>query len=111
MRGVTGSTVLMVGLPLLGLCTAGAAVVPPAVSPIAASVAAASTTHTASKNTAYYAISKRICQTPKKVRVAACFAEKRVLVKQGTKGAKSFTPAAGATGSATIGPAGGTHPE
>jgi len=110
MRGVTGSTVLLVGLPLLGLGVVGAAVVPPAVAPIAASAAGASTTHTASNNTTYYAISKRICPTPKKVRVAACFAEKRVLVKKGTKGARSFTPAAGATGSDTIGPAGGLTP-
>jgi subtilase family serine protease len=110
MRGVTRSTVLLVGLPLLGLGVAATEVLPGTVSPIAATVAAASTTHAASNTTTYYAINQRICKTPKKTRTAACFAEKRVLVKQGTKGAKSFTLAAGATGSATIGPAGGLTP-
>ena len=110
MRGVTRSTVLLVGLPLLGLGVAGTEVVPASVSPIAASVAAASTTRAAAKSTTYYAINKRICTTPKKTRTAACFAERRVLVKAGTKGARSFTPAAGATGTDTIGPAGGLTP-
>jgi subtilase family serine protease len=94
----------------MGLGVVGAELVPGAVSPIAASVAAASTTHTASKTATYYAIGKRICKTPKKARTAACFAEKRVLVKKGTKGAKPFVRAAGASGTATIGPAGGLTP-
>src|SRR5207244_8928755 len=53
---------------------------------------------------------KRVCKTPKKAGVSACFVEQRVLVKQGTKGARSFTLAAGAVGAATIGPAGGLTP-
>jgi subtilase family serine protease len=110
MRGVTRSTVLLVGLPLLGLGVAGTEVVPASGSPIAASVAAASTTRAATKSTTYYAMNQRICKTPKKTGMAACFAERRVLVKPGTKGARSFTPAAGATGTDTIGPAGGLTP-
>ncbi len=109
MRGVRGSTILLVGLPLLGLGVVGAEVAPGAVSPIAASAAGASTSQTASSGTTYYAISKRICKTPKKARVAACFAEQRVLVKPGTKGARTFVRAASAP-AATIGPAGGLTP-
>ena len=102
MRGVTGSTILLVGLPLLGLGVVGA--------PVAPRAAVASTTRTASSSNTSYAVNRRICKTPKKRRVAACFAEERVLVKLGTKGARAFVRAAGATGAGTIGPAGGLTP-
>jgi hypothetical protein len=110
MRGA-GWPALLMGLPLLGLGMAGVGAVSGSGSPIGATVAAASTTHAASQSgTTYYAIGKRICKTPKKAGVAACFVEQRVLVKQGTKGARAFTRAAGAVGAATIGPAGGLTP-
>ena len=102
MRGVTGSTILLVGLPLLGLGVVGA--------PVAPKAAVASTTRTASSSQTYYAVNRRICKTPNKRRVAACFAEERVLVKKGTKGARAFVLASGATGAASIGPAGGLTP-
>jgi subtilase family serine protease len=102
MRGVTGTTILLVGLPLLGLGVVGA--------PVAPTAAVASTTRTASSSNTSYAINRRICKTPKKRRVAACFAEERVLVKPGTRGARAFVRAAGATGAGTIGPAGGLTP-
>ena len=107
MRGVARSTMAWVGLPLLSVCVmVGTGAVPAVVAPFAAPAAAASATHT----TTYYAIGERICRQPKKLRVSACLIEKRTLVKQGTKGARAFTLAAGATGSATVGPAGGLTP-
>jgi hypothetical protein len=54
-----------------------------------------------------YAVGKPVCKTPKNVLTAhraTCTALRRVLVKAGTNGAKPFTPAAGATGAATMGP-------
>src|SRR5579862_6656703 len=54
-----------------------------------------------------YAVGKPVCKTPKNVLTAhraTCTALRRVLVKAGTSGAKPFTPAAGATGAATMGP-------
>jgi len=58
----------------------------------------------------YYAVSRRVCATPKRARVVTCLAERRVLVKRGTKGARPFALASGATSAATIGPAGGLTP-
>jgi PKD domain len=111
MRGVVGSTAVLVGSLLVSLgVVVGGGAVPGTVSPVAASVVAATTRQGASLRTTYYAIGERICKTPKKVGAAACFVERRVLVKQGTKGARPFTRAAGATGSASIGPAGGLTP-
>jgi hypothetical protein len=88
----------------------GAAAVPGTVPPISASVASQSATAGTPHLTTSYAIGKRVCPTPKKVGVATCFAVKRVLVKQGTKGARPFLLASGATGSDTIGPGGGLTP-
>jgi subtilase family serine protease len=60
-----------------------------------------------------YAIGKPVCKTPKHALTAhraTCTALRRVFVKAGTKGATTFTPAAGATGAGTLGPAGGLTP-
>ena len=54
-----------------------------------------------------YAVGKPVCKAPKQLLTAhkaTCTALRRVLVKAGTKGALPFTPAAGATGAATMGP-------
>jgi subtilase family serine protease len=76
---------------------------------------AAGTAHTTARSaapaaTTLYAVGKRICKTPRKANVAACLAEIREVVKKGTKGARPFQRAAGATGAGTIGPAGGLTP-
>ena len=80
----------------------------------APSALAAATTKTAkptaSEAATLYAVGKQVCKTPKKAHVASCFAEIRQLVKKGTKGARAFRRAAGATGAGTIGPAGGLTP-
>jgi hypothetical protein len=56
-------------------------------------------------------VGKRACEAPKKnAGEAICFADIRVRVKEGTKGARAFKLAAGATGAGTIGPAGGLTP-
>jgi subtilase family serine protease len=60
--------------------------------------------------TTLYAVGKRVCKTPRKINVAACMAETREVVKKGTKGARPFRRAAGATAVGTIGPAGGLTP-
>ncbi len=57
----------------------------------------------------YYAIGKRACK-PTRRGHAACFAERRVLVKKGTAGARAFSISAGAIAAGTIGPAGGLTP-
>ena len=78
--------------------------------------AAAGTAHSeparaaAAKTTTHYAIGKRACKPPKKPGLAACFAEIRIRVKEGTKGAHKFKIGAGATAAGTIGPAGGLTP-
>ncbi len=56
-----------------------------------------------------YAVGKRVC-APKRPGVASCYAEIRKVVRKGTKGARPFRVAAGATASGTIGPAGGLTP-
>lgn len=82
----------------------------------AAPATATGTTHSASTQAApkkaatYYAIGKRVCQIVKKTGRAACYAEIRVRVKEGTKGARKYKAAAGATAAGTIGPAGGLTP-
>jgi hypothetical protein len=58
----------------------------------------------------YYAVGKQVCRTPKKLGQVACYAEIRVRVKKGTKGARAFKIAAGAAAPGTIGPAGGLTP-
>jgi subtilase family serine protease len=73
-----------------------------AVSMVAAPIASAGST--------YYAVGKRACKPAKKAGFAACFADIRVRVKRGTKGARAFTPGAGAIGPNAIGPAGGLTP-
>jgi hypothetical protein len=87
----------------------GAAVVCLAAGLAPAGTAVASAPHPLAGTTAY-AVSKRVCKTPRRKSVVACFAEKRVLVTPGTKGARQFVVAAGANGAATIGPAGGLTP-
>jgi subtilase family serine protease len=60
-----------------------------------------------------YAVGKPVCTAPKHLPTAhqaTCTALRRVLVKAGTKGALPFTPAAGATGAATMGPNFGLTP-
>lgn len=58
-----------------------------------------------------YAIGVRVCQRTAKVkRVATCDAMRRVLVGPATKGARPYTPGAGAVSAASIGPAGGLTP-
>ena len=64
----------------------------------------------ASASATYYAVGKRACKTPKQAGVATCFADIRVLVKKGAKGAQPFKLAAGAIGPNVIGPAGGLTP-
>jgi subtilase family serine protease len=65
--------------------------------------------------TTQYAIGKPLCK-PAKPGQATCFAERKILVKKGTPGARAFKPGAGATANAanpnaqTIGPAGGITP-
>ncbi len=65
--------------------------------------------------TTQYAIGKPLCKAAKPGQ-ATCFAERKILVKKGTPGARAFTPGAGATANAanpnaqTIGPAGGITP-
>jgi hypothetical protein len=57
--------------------------------------------------TPLYAVGKPVCKTPKNSLTAhrmTCTALRRVLVKVGTKGARQFTPAGGATGAGTMGP-------
>jgi len=58
----------------------------------------------------YFAIGVPVCKVPKHAGEARCFAMRRVLVDEGTKGALPFKPAAGASGTGTIGPAGGLTP-
>src|SRR5436853_2461168 len=60
-----------------------------------------------------YAVGKPVCKAPKNpltAHKAWCTALRRVLVKAGTKNALPFTPAAGATGAATMGPNFGLTP-
>lgn len=57
-----------------------------------------------------YAVGKRACAAPRRAHTATCYAEIRKVVKKGTKGAKAFKVAAGATKAGTIGPAGGLTP-
>jgi subtilase family serine protease len=65
----------------------------------------------ASAGATYYAIGKPVCRVAKKgALVPVCLAEKRVLVKQGAKGAHAIRLGSGATGSGTQGPAGGMTP-
>jgi subtilase family serine protease len=64
----------------------------------------------ATAHTTYYAIGKPVCRAPKGMSQPVCLAEKRVLVKQGTKGAHAISLAAGASGAGTTGPAGGLTP-
>jgi hypothetical protein len=78
--------------------------------PLAALVSAAAASGGSSQ---LYAVGKPVCKTPKHVTTAhsaTCTALRRVLVKVGTKGAQPFTPAAGATGAATMGPNFGLTP-
>ncbi len=105
MRTATKSATALLGLPLLSLALIVGAVVPGAAAPIAA----AHTAKSPAPSTTYYAIGERICKAPKK-HAAACFAEKRVLVQPGTKGARAFTVVAGTNPADTIGPAGGLTP-
>lgn len=58
----------------------------------------------------YYAIGVPVCKAPKHAREARCFAMRRVLVDERTSGALPFKPGAGASGTGTIGPAGGLTP-
>jgi subtilase family serine protease len=78
--------------------------------PAAAGATQSGTVLAAAKSTTYYAVGKRACKTPKKAGGATCFADIRVQVKAGTKGARPFKLAAGATAAGTIGPAGGLTP-
>ena len=57
-----------------------------------------------------YAVGKRACAAPRRAHTATCYAEIRKVVKKGTKGARPFKVAAGATRAGTIGPAGGLTP-
>ena len=57
-----------------------------------------------------YAVGKRACAAPRRAHTATCYAEIRKVVKKGTKGARPFKIAAGATKPDTIGPAGGLTP-
>lgn len=57
-----------------------------------------------------YAVGKRACAAPQRAHTATCYAEIRKVVKKGTKGARPFKVAAGATKAGTIGPAGGLSP-
>lgn len=78
---------------------------------LATAVAALLTPAIASASTTYYAIGKPVCRVPRKSRqLPVCFADKRVLVRHGTKGARAFRPAGGAIGAGTMGPAGGLTP-
>jgi subtilase family serine protease len=76
--------------------------------PAASSTAGAA--RSASSTTTPYAINQRVCHPPKHSHTSTCFAEKRVVVKKGTAGARPFRVAAGATGAGTVGPAGGLTP-
>jgi subtilase family serine protease len=97
-----------------GVLTAVAAAA--TISLVAAMPAAAAGTSSATAKSAaptvttLYAVGKRVCKTPRKINVAACLAEIREVVKKGTRGARPFQRAAGATGAGTIGPAGGLTP-
>lgn len=75
---------------------------------IAASAAVADPTFAPGQT--YYAIGVPVCQAPKHVGEARCFALRRVVVDQNTPGAFAFRPAGGATADGTIGPAGGLTP-
>jgi subtilase family serine protease len=81
----------------------------------AAVAAALITAPSALAATTQYAIGKPLCKAPQQG-LATCFAERKVLVKQSTPGARPFKPGAGATPTAvspnaqTIGPAGGITP-
>jgi subtilase family serine protease len=103
MRSVSG---------LLATITATAAVALMGGSP----VAVAGTAHTALARSApastvtYYAVGKRVCHSPKKLGMAACFAMYREIVKKGTKGSHPFKRASGASAPGTVGPAGGLTP-
>lgn len=57
-----------------------------------------------------YAVGKRACAAPRRAHTATCYAEIRKVVKKGTKGARPFKVAAGASQAGTIGPAGGLTP-
>jgi hypothetical protein len=78
----------------------------PALAPLVVVLISASAASAAST---YYAVGKPVCK-PAKAHQSTCFAVKRVMVKKGTKGAKAFKLAAGATGAATQGLAGGLTP-
>jgi len=59
----------------------------------------------------YYAVGVPVCKVAKHPKKEArCFAMRRVLVAEGTKGALPFKPAAGAAIPGSIGPAGGLTP-
>lgn len=58
----------------------------------------------------YFAIGKHVCREPRRAGHVRCFAMRRVEVPRGTPGARAFKPAAGASRSDSIGPAGGLTP-
>jgi subtilase family serine protease len=58
----------------------------------------------------YYAIGRRACKMPKKLGIAACFADIRVLVKEKTPGAVAFKIGPRALTTDGVGPAGGLTP-
>ncbi len=97
-----------------GLVAVAAAAAVVALGAALPAAAAGTTNETASPATSQastlYAVGHRVCKAPKKSGVASCFAETRELVKKGTRGARAFKRAAGATGAGTIGPAGGLTP-
>jgi subtilase family serine protease len=82
------------------VAAAGSARVGPAATTAGPSYAGAGT---------YYAVGKRACK-PAKSGYSACFADRRVLVKKGTAGARAFKISSGAIADGTIGPAGGLTP-
>jgi subtilase family serine protease len=94
---------------LAAVAAAAVAVLAAAV-PATAGATQSGTALAAAKSTTYYAVGKRACKTPKKAGRATCYADVRVRVKAGTKGARAFKLAAGATAAGTIGPAGGLTP-
>jgi hypothetical protein len=83
---------------------------------LAAAMTAGATAATAASRTAephsvtLYAVGKRACTAALRAHTADCYAEIRKLVKKGTKGARPFKEADGATKAGTIGPAGGLTP-
>jgi hypothetical protein len=90
-------------LAAAGACALGLATIPvPAVATPVASAAQAKIE---------YAVGKPLCPRAKAAR-SSCFAERRVLVRKGTKGARAFAviPATTPAGAALTGPAGGLSP-